>query len=562
MRLLRTIPGPGLPVLKGLLEAVSHAWLACSLTALLAGCLNEPERKAGVDDFPNSIYAQVDGFLEEKDKAGSFAAAPRPDSLLSPKGVGGPALPKFASRIPALPTATATPRLPALPKGSAAAILSAAPLSAAAAAPSACNGTVAITETKPPRGSRITVDSLILCVDAALLDTIKGNERIVRGKSITTDTQTGRVEIVESSDGDGDGILNPDPARESKARIAITVFDAGVRERTDMVVGPGPDGSFDLDADNVMYSIAWAKTRGNDTLARTSWEDADGDGKVTADSASKVRLVLQTWTDGVLETTVMVVGFGPDGDFDTEADNLIYSLSFSRTRDGDTLAWAAYTDADDDGIAIDNGKPSLVDADWYAEGPTEDEPGAVWSRFRMRILAVYGAAGQDLKRFSAEQETRGGRRLDASIRNLDGGEDFDLADTVLARFRVVGTAPSDTVDTLETSIRMRIGNFEDKSDDLTYTLSVRARKKLGEERLATFDFVSAKPIPHGEDPELGDLTMRVEYEDKDGEETVLDAEGRITEETVDVTALLRDGKRVHAVWDREGKGISLEVLDP
>jgi hypothetical protein len=549
MRLLRSILGPCLALLPA---------------AFLAGCLNEPERKAGVDDFPNSIYARVDGFLDEKDKAGSLTAAPKPDSLLSPEDLGGPGLPKIASRMPAfpapmprLPALPALLGLPSLPKGSAGAALSAAPL-AAAGAPSACDGTMAFTETKPPNGSRITVDSLVLCVDAALLDTIKGNERIVRGKSITTDTRTGRVEIVESTDGDGDGILNPDPARESKARIAITVFDAGVRERTDMVAGPGPDGDFFSDADNLIYSISWAKTRGDDTLARSTWEDADGDGRVTADSTSKVRLVLRKWTDGVLETTEMVVGPGPDGDFDTEADNLVYSLSWSRTEDGDTLAWAAYKDADDDGIALDNRRPSLVDVEWYAEGPTEDEPGAVWNRFRMRVLAVHGAGGQDVKRFSAEQETRDGRRQTASIRNLDGGEDFDLADTVVARFRVEGTAPADTVDTLETSIRMRIGDFEDKSDDLTYALSVRARKKLGEERLATFDFVSAKPIPHGEDPELGDLEMRVEYEDG----SVLDVEGRITGETVDVTARMRDGKRVHAVWDREGKGISLEILDP
>jgi hypothetical protein len=140
---------------------------------------------------------------------------------------------------------------------------------------------------------------------------------------------------------------------------------------------------------------------------------------------------------------------------------------------------------------------------------------------------------------------------------LDGGETFDLEDTVLARFRVVGKAPADTVDTLKTTLRMKVGDFDDKADDTTYAVKAEVRKKLGEEVRAVFDFESARPIPHGREPETGVLAMRVEYADS----TALDVEGTLEDGEVDLTATLRDGKRLHAVWDRNGKRIVLEYLD-
>jgi hypothetical protein len=428
----------------------------------LSGCFLENDKTAGVDDFPNSIYARVDGFLEESKKAESLEGTPGTDSLLIRQSFNAPPVPKVS----------ASASLPPLAKRSASA--------------AACPATITISEAKAPIGTRVTVDTLSVCMDSLWLDPIKGNEHIVRGKSVTRDTATGRLEIGEFTDADGDGFLNPNPGGASKVRLLFIVTDKGVTERTEMVVG-----------------------------------------------------------------------FGPDNDLATEADNLIHLLQWSKTQGADTLGAAAYADADSDGVVIDNAKPSLVDVTWYAQGPTEDDETARWSRFRMRTWAVYGVKSNRPVRFSAESESGDGRLNTAVILAADGDETFDLADTVVARFQAVGTAPADSVDTLRTTLRIKLGDFDAKADDTTYALRVMARKKLGEEVRADFDFVSDKPIPHGREPEVGTLTMRVEYADA----TFLDVAGKITETTVDVTATLRDGKRLHAVWDREGNGISLEHLD-
>jgi len=439
--------------------------------SLLAGCFTEPDRRSGVDDFPNSIYASVDGFLDEGKKSESLGASPPADSLLIRARVGAPALPKAGAAAAALPGLAK----PAFPAG----------LSAASPA-GACAGHFTLSATRAS-GTRVTLDSVVYCVDAAWLDTLKGNEHIARMKSIARDTVSGRVEIGEFADGDGDGILNPGPGGESKAIVHFQVLDGGVIEETRMVIGAGPDGDFDRSGDNPTYELAWSRTAAG----------------------------------------------------------------------GDTLASAAFSDADSDGVAIDPLRPCLVDVAWFARGPTEDDPDAVWSRFRMRTMSFYGKVQTSYpSRFSAESETRDGRRNRIRLLNLDGGEDV-AAGPLLARFRVEGTAPSDTLDTLETTLRMDIGDFGDKQDDTVYALHVRVAKKLGEERSAAFDFLPDTPIPHGQEPVSGSLAMRAGYADG----TSLDVEGALTAETLDVTATLRDGKRVRAVWDRAGKGISLEVLD-
>lgn len=456
-----------------------------AVLAALAGCFTEPERSSGVDDFPNSIYASVAGFLDENDRAGDLGAAPPADSLLIRARVGTPALPKAGAAALASLPGLAKPAFPGAP--------------AAAAPAGACAGYFTLSGTKVA-GTRVTLDSLIYCVDAAWLDTVKGNEHIARMKSVTRDTVSGRVETGEISDGDGDGIVNPVPGAESRMAVRFLVADGGVIEETRAVVGGGPDDDFNTSGNNPTYELSWSKT-------------AAAGGAV---------------------------------------------LGGHTLAAGDTLASASFADADSDGVAIDPLRPCLVDVAWFARGPTEDDPDAAWSRFRMRTMSYYGKVQTSYpSRFHAESETRGGRLNRIRLLNLQGGEDVAGGDTVLARFRVEGTAPSDTLDTLETTLRMRIGDFGDKQDDSVFALHVRVAKKLGEERSASFDFLSDAPILHGQDPVSGALSMRAGYADG----TALDVEGALTAGTLDVTATLRDGKRIHAVWDRAGKGISLEVLD-
>ncbi len=477
-------PGPGIISALGLFAALAGI-------SGLAGCFSEPERNAGVDDFPNSIYASVNGFLRENDKAGGLGAPPA-DSLIARVKVEGPALPKAAAGASAsLPPAVKFPRLAKL----------------SARAEAGCAVKITVSGQEKVVGNRATQETLVFCADSAWSDTAKDARHLASLKSVTRDLVTGRVETGEFSDADGDGILNSVPGGESKALVRFTVEDGGVIEETRVVIGDGPDDDFDEDGDNPTYELSWSRTI------------AAGGSIIVAGDALAA---------------------------------------------GDTLASAAIADADSDGVAIDPLSPCMVDVTWFARGPTEDDPDVVWSRFRMRAMAYDGKVRTSHPlRFSAESETRFGgrnsiRRLNRiRLLNLEGGEDLADGDTVLARFRAQGTAPSDTLDTLETTLRMQIGDFGDKRDDSVYAIHVRVAKKLGEERSASFDFLSSRPIPHGHDPAYGSLAMRADYSDG----TAIDVEGFITTEFLDVTAELRDGKRVRAIWDRSGKEIKLEVLD-
>jgi hypothetical protein len=445
---------------------------ALAAASLFTACVND-DRSAGVDEFPNSIYARLDGFLDEGKKSGQINPVPGlTDSLLGQPGfivgAGKIAVPKVSA---AGKVAAESNALQGLAKASAGA--------------AACtSGTWTITDTVKA-SLKVTVNTLIICVDAKILDSIEGNETVVRGRTVVTHNG-GRVETADITDADGDGILNP-------------------------VAGKGP----------------------------------------------KANLVFSALEKGVLEKTVLVVGPGPDNDFKTESDNLVYSASWSKTLGTDTLAMATYADADSDGVAVDNGKASLVDLDFHQKGPSKDHPDAVWSRAQMRLVVRYQEEADEVKRVRFEMENKSGRRETGEILNLQGGRDFDMKDTVKARFLSVGADAADSLDTMDVNLIMKLGtDFDGKQDDSVYAIDVRALKKIGDEKLALFSFVSDRPIPSGKDPQFGTLSMSVEY----GDGTTLKVEGEISSETMDVTVEDRTGLRRHIVWDREGRGISLEVL--
>lgn len=445
------------------------AALCIMLSGILTGCLTE-EKHAGVDEFPNSIYARVNGFLDEGKKSEGIAEVPSvADSLAK-----GSAIHVAAGKV-------------AVGKMSAAAHSASGMMAMAKVAAAACtSGTATITLAPVPEPLKTTVVTLTACTDAKFFDTIKDNETLIKAKSVAT-FKSGRVETAEISDADGDGVVNPVAGEKSKAAIVFTATENGVVEKSMLVVGPGPDNSFDTEKDNLVYSSEYAKTSGNDTLAT-----------------------------------------------------------------------ARYTDADGDSIAVDNGKPSLVDLDFYQKGPSDDHPDAVWSRASLRLMVTYQATAKLVYRVHFEMEDHLGRVSIGEILNLDGGKDFFQKDEVIAHFTTVGKSASDSLDTLDVRLNMRLGDdFDSKADDNVYRIRALSKRKAGDERVASFDFSSTKPIPTGKEPEDGTLSMAIDYADA----TKLKVDGKITAKVLDVTIEDRKGKHSRVVWDRAGEGISIKALD-
>jgi hypothetical protein len=451
---------------------------AAGAAALLFTACVDDDRSAGVDEFPNSIYARVNTFLDEGKKSESIAEVPGgSDGLLGTPGfhvgAGKVALPKVSTAFAAAASENGG-FLRGLAKSA----------STQGGADSGCvAGPITITDTvKTPL--KTTVNTLAICFDAKALDSIQGNETVLRGKTVAT-YGSGRVETAEITDADGDGILNPkNPA--AKANIAFSALEKDILEKTLLVVGPGPDANFDTEPDNVVYSASWSKTSGTDTLG-----------------------------------------------------------------------YATYADADSDGAAIDNGKASVVDLEFYEKGASKDHPDAAWSKANLRMVVKYKVDAKEVRRVRFESETKAGRREIGEILNQSGGRDIDMRERVDARFYTIGAAQSDSLDTMDVHLAMTLGaDFDDKADDSVYAIDVRTRKNAGDERLARFSFVSDKAIPSGKDPQEGALELSVEYADG----STLTVEGDITPTRMDVTLKDRHDKRLHVVWDRQGRGISLEKL--
>ena len=72
--------------------------LVFPLAAGLGGCFTqEAERTSGVDDFPNSIFARVDGFLALHQSSGALPVLPTGAQTLI-QGGGLPPAPKYSAR--------------------------------------------------------------------------------------------------------------------------------------------------------------------------------------------------------------------------------------------------------------------------------------------------------------------------------------------------------------------------------------------------------------------------------------------------------------------------------
>src|SRR5690606_8369039 len=361
---------------------------------------------------------------------------------------------------------------------------------AKSAADCACDGPVVAIDSTLERPAGTVVHSVSICWDEKARDGVPGNETVVSAGTVTTFTG-GRVESTSFADADGDGVLTPAAGRDSRAELRTSIAEGGIVEKTVIVLGPGPDGDFGTEADNLIYSAAWTKTEG-----------------------------------------------------------------------GDTLASAAYADADSDGVVIDNGKESLVDLDFYRKGPGEDRPDALWTRARMRMLVRFQVEAKLVSRLRFEAALEGGGKEIGEILGRGGEEDFDMADTVLARFTSVSApyAAADTggpADTAVTEITMTLGeDFDSKKDDNVYAIDIRATRQSGEEKVAVFRFLSAEPIPSGRAPRAGDVYMDIGYADG----TRLEAEGTLSPDGMDLIIRGRDGKRLRAAWDGQGNGRRLERL--
>jgi hypothetical protein len=245
----------------------------------------------------------------------------------------------------------------------------------------------------------------------------------------------------------------------------------------------------------------------------SEFADADGDGLVNAvpGGKNKVKITFTVEQGGTVEKTEVVAGAGPDADFNTEDDNIVYEAKWTRTKKGVATGTGVFQDADGDGIVIDNSRDCIVLAQ-YSDIEPEDRPLIQKVDFKAKIKVLAHKAGDVPMSFSYVETTKNGRTNSATIRNRAGGDEIVKGDTLYVTLETTKTADSDTLKHAILVFAMNPGqDLTSDADDSCYSIHVESDKRFGLERHAEFDFVSASPIPHGQLPTAGTFSGEADY---------------------------------------------------
>jgi hypothetical protein len=460
-----------------------HAWhsmtmpfLASAFAALsLLGCLSEKEPEtAGVDDFPNSIYARVQGELAEAD-SGPEASIP-------------------SGALNVLQGTNTGPQLGGIPKQAA------------------------------------------LRRQAAFAASIQAGQNAATLHGL-------------------DSLLQSDP---SWGVFAVS-SRVGTKSISDSLFFVAGTNLFDSVSRVLGLAAAKRVERSEDgSIGIFMTRDGDGDGKVaTPVDSARVRILISNSKGDTTESALLMVGGGPDRNFDTEADNLIYEAKWLRQRGDDTLSYAEYSDADGDGVLVDNGKPTLVDLTLYERNPL-DKPEIAERRLKIRVLARYKQEPQEIRAFQGQEIARNGQVNRILLQNDAGGSDLLPGKKIQVRVTVTETPPTDSIVSAEIVSVIKPETVFGEDRDSLFSYSMKAEKRLGEEKLASFSFVAQSPIPPKQKPRYGTVLLDLEYVDS----TTVHAEGVFNEAgfIADITG--RDRKRYHGEWDAAGNLKRLSVTEP
>lgn len=245
----------------------------------------------------------------------------------------------------------------------------------------------------------------------------------------------------------------------------------------------------------------------------SEFADADGDGLVNAvpGKDNKVKITFTVDQGGTVEKTELVAGAGPDANFDTEDDNVVYQAKWTRSKAGVVIGTGSFQDADGDGVVIDNSKDCIVLAQ-YSDVEPKDRPLIERVDFKAKLKVLAHKAGNEPRSFSYVEITKNGRTNSATLRNRAGGDEIVKGDTMFVTLETTKTADTDTLKHALIEFAMNPGqDLSTDADDSCYSIHVESDNRFGLERHAEFDFTSAAPIPHGQLATAGTFSGEADY---------------------------------------------------
>ncbi len=279
--------------------------------------------------------------------------------------------------------------------------------------------------------------------------------------------------------------------------------------------------------------------------------DGDGNGLVTAVPGrdNKVRLVLTVEEKGAREKTTLLVGAGPDADFDLEDDNTILEATWVKTdKNGSITGTGAFLDADGDGVITDNSKTCIVLAK-YSEIEPKDRPLIKKAEFEAKVRVFAAKAGDEPVSFSYREATKLGRVNAVSIKNRAGGAEIVKGDTMTVHLETTVSSADDTLRHAAVDFVMNPGqDLKSDTDDVCYAIHISTQKRYGLERAAEFHFVSDAGIPHGQEPVSGTFHGSATY--ANGQSASLEGSFSPAGFTAEFTG--PDGNTLSVVYSKNG----------
>ncbi|MDB5048030.1 MAG: hypothetical protein JWO30_1101 [Fibrobacteres bacterium] len=268
------------------------------------------------------------------------------------------------------------------------------------------------------------------------------------------------------------------------------------------------------DNENIISFKRVSTSLGGLKVETAEFTDGDGDGIVTAAPGkdNKVHLVMTVKESGSTEKTSLLVGAGPDANFDKEEDNTILEATWIKTnKDGMVTGTGAYLDADGDGVITDNSKTCIVLAK-YSEFEPLLRPFIKKVDFEAKVRVFANKAGDEPVSFSYQETTKFGRVNSVTIKNREGGTEIVKGDTMTVHMETTVSTAADTLKHATIDFVMNMGqDLKSDTDDVCYAIHIATQKRFGLEREAEFHFISDEGIPHGQEPVAGSFYGSAKY---------------------------------------------------
>jgi hypothetical protein len=336
-----------------------------------------------------------------------------------------------------------------------------------------------------------------------------------------------------------------------KARLIISTKTILV-ESHDTIIVKWDDIARDATVkDKNIIAVSGEKIYLGGKTERYSVVDLDNDGVVSGQPQynGRARFTYQSTRSEVTESLVMDVSAGADKDFNTESDNQVVALAWEKTRGGDRIAKAAFTDADNDGILIDKSKDaqSAIDVTIFQKNPPF-KPFVDSLTLTIRVLTDGKDKAKDqIIRLGGREYRISGKVITVTATDVHGNEDVMPHDTAIATFAVIPALQNGWKDTVRFVFDVQSG-LQNPHDNLLYALHISKEHQSGIVKSRVFDFSTTQPVSEGQKPKSGHLEMIVTY----GNDKTASLSADFNENGFSGTWTGPNGNTITVIWDSNG----------